>query len=152
MKGILLILSFFLPFACLAQTFSGTIIKVIDGDTFVFQTEEGSLQIRMHGIDAPEKSQEYGLESKAFMEKYLHKSGTLNRTGIDKYGRSLAVLFIEKVNINLESIKNGCSWHYRQYSKDNDYSQAEIQAKGQKMGLWQYPNPIPPWEYRRLAR
>jgi len=38
------------------QTYSGSVIRVIEGDTFVFQTKEGSLTVRMFGTDAPERS------------------------------------------------------------------------------------------------
>jgi micrococcal nuclease len=148
MKKIFILLLLF-PFACFAQEYSGTIIRVIDGDTFVFQTDDGSLKIRMYGIDAPEKTQEFGQESKAFLERYLHKSGTLNKTGIDKYGRTLGVLFVGNININLESIKNGCAWHYKYYCNDEKFAQAQKDARKKRAGLWAGSNPIPPWEYRK---
>jgi micrococcal nuclease len=148
----ILILFFLIPTLCLAQEYTGTILRVIDGDTFVFQTEEGSLKIRMFGIDAPEKSQEYGQESKAFLERYNHKAGILKKTGIDKYGRTLGVLFVENVNVNLESIKNGCAWHYKYYCKDAAFAQAEKAAKEKRLGLWKNNNPTPPWEYRKTHK
>jgi endonuclease YncB( thermonuclease family) len=42
-----------------SQTNNGTIIRVIDGDTYVFQTQEGSFIVRMFGIDAPERDQPF---------------------------------------------------------------------------------------------
>ena len=62
----LLFLLVSLPVICFSQEYTGTILRVIDGDTFVFQTNEGSLTVRMFGIDAPEKSQAFGQESKTF--------------------------------------------------------------------------------------
>jgi hypothetical protein len=41
MKKLLLMLFLFLSVISFSQTFSGTIILVIDGDTYVFQIEKG---------------------------------------------------------------------------------------------------------------
>ena len=51
------------------------VIKVSDGDTLNIQKVENGkfvgemLRIRMYGMDAPEKSQDYGSESKQALEK-----------------------------------------------------------------------------------
>jgi micrococcal nuclease len=145
----LLFLLIFLPVICFSQEYIGTILRVIDGDTFVFQTNEGSLRVRMFGIDAPEKGQTFGPESKRFMEGYLNKTGVLSKKSIDKYGRTLGMLFIDKVNINLECVKKGYAWHYAYYYKNAEFAQAEKEARIKKLGLWQYEHPIPPWEYRK---
>jgi len=132
------------------QTYNGTIIRVIDGDTFAFQTEEGSLMVRLYGIDAPERDQPYSKESTDSLKQYLHKEATINAHGVDRYGRTLGILFINGQDINLLSIKGGYSWHYKQYSKDIQYAQAEEYARKNKLGLWGLPNPVPPWEWRAL--
>jgi endonuclease YncB( thermonuclease family) len=38
----------------LSQSYKGKIIKVIDGDTYLFQTANGTLKVKAFGIDAPE--------------------------------------------------------------------------------------------------
>jgi len=131
-----------------SQIHTGSIIRVIDGDTFAFQTTEGSLIIRMYGIDAPERDQPFSKESTNFLEQYLHKEATIKASGVDRHGRTLGVLFIEEMDINLLSIKSGCSWHYKQYSEDIQYAQAEEYARKKKIGLWKFDNPIPPWAWR----
>jgi len=103
----------------------------------------------MYGIDAPERDQPYSKESTNFLEQYLHKEATIKATGVDRYGRTLGVLFIDGQDINLLSIRNGCSWHYKQYSKDVQYAQVEEYARKNKIGLWGLPNPVPPWEWRK---
>jgi endonuclease YncB( thermonuclease family) len=131
-----------------SQSYNGIIIRIIDGDTFVFQTEEGSLTIRMYGTDAPERDQQYSEESAGFLKLYLNKDATLKARGVDRYGRTLGVLIIEKQDINLLSIKGGYSWHFKRYSSDKQYAEAEEYAKKNKLGLWNMQNPIPPWEWR----
>lgn len=103
----------------------------------------------MFGIDAPEKGQEFGKESKEFLDKYLHVTGVVQKTGLDKYGRVLGILFINKININLESVKKGFAWHYSYYYKSKEFEEAQIEAKAKKLGLWKNSNPTPPWDYRR---
>jgi hypothetical protein len=36
---------------------------------------------------------------------------------VDKYGRSVGVVFVGKTNVNLELIKAGYAWQYRKYCK-----------------------------------
>ena len=104
------------------QSYHGTIIRVIDGDTYVFQTEEGSFIVRMYGIDAPEGKQPYGRESTEFLSNYLYKEAITEVSGTDRYGRRIGILFIDGQDINLLSIKRGFSWHYKQYSEDKNYA------------------------------
>jgi endonuclease YncB( thermonuclease family) len=62
---------------------------------------------------------------------------------------------INDTDANLEQVKTGMAWHYKQYaheqpSKDReDYEIAEFNAKMRRLGLWADKNPIPPWKWRR---
>jgi micrococcal nuclease len=128
-----------------SQSYNGNIIRVIDGDTFVFQTQEGSFTVRMQGTDAPERDQPFSKESAEFLSEYLQKDAVFKRQGTDIYGRILGTLFIEDQDINLLSIKGGYAWHFKRYSSDQQYTDAEVFAKENKLGLWSLDNPIPPW-------
>ena len=66
-----------------SQDFKGTIIRVIDGDTYVFQTVEGSFTVRMFGTDAPERDQPFAKESADFLKQYLNKDAILKVNGTD---------------------------------------------------------------------
>lgn len=132
-----------------SQSYSGTIIRVIDGDTYVFQTVEGSFIVRMYGIDAPEKNQPFGEESTKFLSAYLYKDAITRVNGIDRYGRRIGTLYFADQDLNMLSIKKGFSWHHKQYSKDKEYADAEEYARKNKLGLWKDNNHISPWEWRR---
>lgn len=148
-----LIISFLLvTIVGFAQQYNGSIIRVIDGDTFVFQTEDGSLKVRMFGTDAPERDQPYSKESADFVKEYLYKEATLKANGVDRYGRTLAVLFIDGQDINLLTIKNGCAWHFKRYTSNQQYAVAEKFARKKKIGIWALPNPVPPWEWRAKTK
>jgi micrococcal nuclease len=150
MKPFILIINLLtLTLLCYSQPYEGSIIRVIDGDTYVFQTEYGSFVVRMQGIDAPERNQPYSQESAGFLCKYLNKTAKTLKTGTDRYGRAIGTLFVNGVDINLLSIKEGNSWHFIKYSSDQHYASAEESARKNKIGLWQYDNSIAPWEWRK---
>jgi len=142
------VLFFFLCINLSAQTYKGTVILVKDGDTFVFQTEAGSLTVRMQGIDAPEKDQAGGQESKAFLMQYKDQAAELKTFGVDRYGRTLGTLFVNNESVNYLSVLNGHAWHYKKYSDDVKLAEAEQLARKGKKGLWKDNNPTPPWEWR----
>jgi micrococcal nuclease len=132
-----------------SQKFEGTIIRVIDGDTYVFLTSTGSFTVRMLGIDAPERDQPFSRESSEFLSEYLNKKAVTIVNGTDKEDRSVGTLFVNGKDINLLSIKGGYSWHYKRYSADKDYAAAEEYAQRNKLKIWSLPNPIPPWSWRQ---
>lgn len=90
---------------CLAlQAFScqPTQIRVVDGDTVHIQQEK----IRILGIDAPElkgacpKESQKALEAKQRLSQILNGSNIIiKRENRDKYGRTLATLTVENVDV-----------------------------------------------------
>lgn len=70
----------------------------------------------------------------------------------DKYGRTVAVVLINGINVNKAMVKDGWAWVYRKYFKNgfcSDWLGLERQARNQKIGLWADPHVIPPWEWRK---
>jgi endonuclease YncB( thermonuclease family) len=52
-------------------------------------------------------------------------------------------------------VAEGLAWAYRQYlegSYASEYLRLEEQARRRRMGLWQQPNPQPPWEFRQSGQ
>jgi endonuclease YncB( thermonuclease family) len=145
--ALLLFLSFYQ-----VKEYSGKIIHITDGDTFILQTNEGNLTIRLDGIDAPEKKQAFGPESKTFLDSYLYKECKVTYKSLDRYGRTIGVLWVDGVNINLLSVQKGYSWHYKKYSTDKVLAAAENKAQSEKIGLWVDPGAVPPWEWRKLNK
>jgi endonuclease YncB( thermonuclease family) len=145
----IIFLLFFLCSLGYSQTYNGTIIRVIDGESYVFQTQEGSFIVRMFGIDAPERDQPFAKESADFLKQYLNQDAILKVNGTYRYARRLGILFVEGQDINLLSIKGGYSWHFKRYSSDQDYASAEEYAKKNKLGLWKLDDPVPPWNWRK---
>jgi len=156
---------------------TGKVIRVTSGDTFTLldvrqrpYTEQDVVEpwgfgeeldlnpppdetptiIHLAEIDAPEKNQPYGDTSRqklaaklmgrvvrvAYFEKdrFNHIVGTVNRG--DRW-------------INEEVLAEGCAWHDKRYSDNDELDTAEQQARALRLGLWAETQPVPPWEWRQ---
>lgn len=132
---------------------SGKVIKVADGDTITIQTSNNEkIKIRLYGIDAPEKKQEYGIKSLDVLKKLSYgKTVDVEVKEKDRYGRTVGIVFLNGEEINFKMIETGNAWHYKKYAKEKaNYSNAEAEARKSKLGLWNSDKQIPPWEYRKL--
>jgi hypothetical protein len=67
---------------------------------------------------------------------------------VDRYGRTVARMYIDGKDVSLELGRAGLAWHFTRYSSDPVLADAEREARAAKRGLWVQPNPVPPWEYR----
>jgi endonuclease YncB( thermonuclease family) len=79
------------------------------------------------------------------------KEVTVQAHGHDKYKRTLAdVLLPDGMNLNQELVKQGWCWWYRKYAPgDRALEGLEAEAREAKIGLWDGPQPVPPWEWRK---
>lgn len=130
--------------------YSCKVIKVIDGDTFTCLKNGKKIKVRMAQIDAPEKKQSFGKYCTTHLERYiLDKDVTLQDSKKDKYGKTLATVFLNSKNINKLIVADGCAWVYKEYLKDYSLVETESLAKHYKKGLWLKPNPIYPSDFRK---
>ena len=136
---------------------NGVISRVIDADTVVLKSDQGiNYKIRLLGIDAPEINQVYGKEATIYLSnKVLGKNLRVLGENKDRYHRLLGKLILNDNDINLDLVKNGMAWHYKFYKKSQEkkdqllYSNAEIYAKVNNLGLWAKKMPMPPWQWRK---
>jgi micrococcal nuclease len=161
-KKNILILIFFITISLsvntLSSTLDGKIIRIIDGDTVYFQAagDDNFKKLRLVGIDAPEIKQPFGRQSKQCLANLINnKSIQIISYGEDHYKRTLAKIFIKKIDINLAMIKEGCAWFYRRYKNTLDkddqamYDKAEIFAIENKKGLFSNQEAEAPWVWRK---
>ncbi len=128
--------------------------EVIDGDTIKILNENKKEIIRLIGVDAPEKKQKFGIESKEYLiKKLLNKKITLevDKKDLDFYNRKLRYVFINSEMINESIIKEG--FGYRSYVYPNKkydlvFIKAEIEAKNRKLNVWSINNMITPKQFR----
>jgi micrococcal nuclease len=133
-----------------ADTFKAIVIGVTDGDTIVVLTEnDQQIKIRLEGIDCPESHQDFGYRAKqTTVELCFGKEVTVQKSGEDRYGRTLAYVFVEDLCVNKELLKLGMAWHYKQYNKDQELAKLETGAREKKIGLWSQPYSTAPWDFR----
>ncbi len=102
---------FFLTFvhnSLLAQNLSITVVSIGDGDTLRIRRSGQVTTIRLGCIDAPETSQNPFGEKSTFRLKQLLPLGTavkVREIDRDRYGRTVAELFIANKSINLQMLK-----------------------------------------------
>ena len=160
MRLITVLLICFIPFPVMAGTIAGNVVRITDGDTLVvLDSNKVQYKIRLVGIDAPEKKQAYGKKSKENLSDLVAgKFVVVEYNKVDRYQRILGKILLNSKDMNLEQIKSGMAWHYKKYQGEQtqadriEYSEAEVDARDARRGLWQDPEPIPPWEYRKSKR
>ena len=135
------------------KTWSGLVVGVIDGDTISVLHDGKGEKIRLYGIDTPEDHQAFGKKAKQFTSGMVYgKTVKVETKDTDRYGRSVALIYVDGQSLNEALIKNGFAWVYRKYCKETfceDWLNLEIVARYGKIGLWSEPNSIPPWEFRQ---
>ncbi len=96
------------------------ITRVIDGDTIV----AGNETIRLLGINTPERKDYLYNEANEFLNaSVFNKTVYLDfgKRETDKYGRTLAYIFLDGKNINLELVEEGYANPYFLEGKDKYY-------------------------------
>ncbi len=155
---ILILLSLFIitsiPSLAFPQILTGKVISVADGDTItVLDNRHRQTRIRLYGIDTPEKGQAFGRKAKQFTAGLVAgKIVKVKIYDVDKYGRSVGVVFVHGRNVNEEIIRAGYGWQYRKYCRVSFCSKwltIEQMARNVGLGLWRDKHPVPPWEWRK---
>jgi micrococcal nuclease len=129
---------------------------IIDGDTVRTLTNDNQLlRVRLRNIDAPEKSQAFGEAAKQNLSQYIFgRDVELHVFGTDRYRRTLAVVMLDGVDINLQQVRDGFAWVYEKYIGESSpdvqarYLSAEAEARAARRGLWADADPLPPWTFR----
>jgi len=128
--------------------FSAKVVKISDGDTITVLSGKEQTKVRLYGIDAPEKKQDYGQKSRQFLASLIAgQIVEVEPKGKDRYKRTLGIIYYKGQDINAQMVLNGYAWAYVKYSRI--YVDHERLAREKKLGLWQSSNPTPPWEWRK---
>lgn len=147
-----------------AQTISGEVVSVADGDTITILEiqDNGKVQrkVRITGIDAPEKAQAFGAASKEAMAALAFRQRAVAECrGTDRYGRFLCLVRVNGIDVGLRQVETGMAWHYVKYANTQPreeavaYALSESQARASHAGLWRdigtSQPPVPPWDWRK---
>lgn len=141
----------FLALTIATNVFNAKVVKVTDGDTIVVLTDKNEqVKVRLEGVDCPELKQAFGMKAKqATSDLCFNKRVRVVKSGKDRYGRTLAFVYVGKVSVNKELIKRGMAWHYKKYSKDPELAKLEVLARKANVGLWGQGKAVAPWAWRK---
>ena len=147
----LFLLPLLLLFPLVSQTFYGKVVGVHDGDSItVLSSSNQQIKVRLEGIDCPELKQDFGQKAKQYTSSLcFQKQVRIVTTGKDRYGRTLAFVYVGNTCINKELLKAGMAWHFKKYNSSSELGKLESTARSKKTGLWSQPSPIPPWDFRK---
>lgn len=143
-----------------SATLQGRVVSIADGDTVtVLDASNTQWKIRLMGIDAPEKKMPFGQRSKQNLSDLVfNKQVAVEYSKQDRYGRTVGKILVNGTDANLEQVKAGMAWHYKQYQKEQSpddrasYAEAELQARAGHKGLWIDAEPTPPWDWRKQQK
>ena len=154
--GLVVLVAALLTLACtkvqslIQSRFTGKVVAVLDGDSLMVLDGRQQVEVRLHGVDAPEGGQAFGTVCKRTLSNLVFgKTAAVQVVDIDRYKRRVSRLAVDGRDVGLEMIRAGCAWHYRQYSDDAGYAAAEVEARRARLGLWQDAAPVAPWKHRR---
>lgn len=127
------------------------VVEVLDGDSLHVRIGTETVPIRLYGVDCPEWDQPGGEDARRFVAALTTgRSVILEVRDVDAYGRRVAEVWLaDGRNLNRELLAAGQAWWYRRYSSSNDLERLEREARLAQRGLWQAPEPVPPWVWRR---
>src|SRR5713101_5759996 len=139
------------------NTFSAKVVSITDGDTVdVLRSDNFTYAIRLTGIDAPEHDQAFGTQSTQHLAGLISgKTVTLECQNERSYGRLICKILLRNgEDVDLDQVKAGMAWHYKQYEDEQSpadreaYATAECAAMKAKIGLWNDPHPVQPQNFR----
>ena len=153
-----------------AEEFTAKVIIVLDGDTVLVLRDckrgepeapgphlrppcrdNKPVKIRLAEIDAPEKAQAGGMESKQSLSgMVLKKQVSVNVQAVDNYGRLVGHLEVNGRSVNEEQVRRGMAWEYSNYHSNKTYIALQDEAQLAQRGLWAQVSPMPPWQWRKL--
>lgn len=123
-------------------------VSIVDGDSISAVINQELVRVRLAGVDAPEGSQPFAIDSRQSLhELCFWVEAELSSISKDYYGRMLAKVKCNGVNVNAEQVRRGMAWVADQSVEDRELVQLQEEARAAKRGLWSYESPVPPWEW-----
>lgn len=139
------------PAADSAAETRGRVVKIADGDSFtILGKNNRQTRIRLYGVDSPENGQPYSKRAKEALSNMIsEKDLVIREKNKDRYGRVVAVVYADGINVNEAMLKQGWAWHFKRYDSNRNWDRLEQKARKAGIGLWADKAPVAPWTYRQ---
>lgn len=159
-RAVLTLALAFIATSAICAEIKGRVTAVADGDSFTL-TDAGrrSYRVRIQGIDAPERAQDFSQASKKSLSELLFsRDVTVIVQKHDQYGRIVGTVLAGGRDAGLEQLRAGLVWFYAYYGHEMSgadraaYLEAQREARVGRRGLWSDAQAVPPWRFRREHR
>ncbi|MFC1679177.1 thermonuclease family protein [Elusimicrobiota bacterium] len=120
------------------ESFSGKVVRVVDGDTIDVRKGRKRVRILLWAADAPEKGRPHWKAARKAVRKYvLGKEVRVDVYDKDDDGRRTGELFIGKSSLNRMLVVDGLArWIREQAPDDEGFKANEDYARRAKLGIW----------------
>ena len=138
-----------------AETLSGTVIEILDGDRLTIQgAQKRKYRIRLGEIDAPQRKQAFGPQSRASLSKLcLGKPAQVEWQAKDQNDRYRGQVTCNGVDASAEQVRSGMAWVSPASTRPGSpLYELEAYARIRGLGLWADADPVPPWEWKPKAK
>lgn len=136
----------------IASASAEPVISVADGDTLTVLSRGRPLQIRLGNIDSPEREQAFGAASKKSLSDLCYrKDATYSIQSVDRYGRVVALVKCDGVDVHRRQVERGLAWVYARYNNDSSLLPLQNEARIAQRGLWIDRGAVEPWMFRRSS-
>jgi endonuclease YncB( thermonuclease family) len=126
------------------------VVQVPDGDSLTIVIDGEMVRVRLAEIDAPEGQQPFSVRSRqSLFDMCFWTEAELAFVTKDQYGRRLARVRCNGIDVNSEQVKRGLAWVYED-TKDTRLQELQAEARAAGSGLWGSDSPISPvapWEW-----
>lgn len=130
-----------------SEVIHAQVLQIVDGDSVTVSIDGKLVRARLAGIDAPEDDQPFSVESRqSLFDLCLWVHAELTSITRDYYGRTIAKVKCNGVDVNAEQVRRGLAW-VKKSPKDRTLHKLQTEARSAKRGLWSRESPIPPWEW-----
>lgn len=139
------------PASAEPRPWRGRVTKVFDGDSMIIDRKGRPVEVRVFGVDCPEKGQPWADQARRFTRRLKGCEVLVKPVTVDRHHRVVAKLEgPDNKDHGLRLIEKGLAWWYRRYASRNDrYRLSESAARAARRGLWSQKDPVPPWRWRR---
>lgn len=136
-----------------AESVTGIVVRVIDGDSLVMRPSGGGrpIEVRLQDIDAPEICQQGGAQAKQALEDLVvAQTAVLLSSARDSYGRTVGRVMVGDIDIGKRQVEAGQAWSAQGRSARGPLMKQERMAKALNRGLWAGGGAINPKDFRRV--
>lgn len=134
------------------ETFFARVSHVVDGDTLWVRPDGAgkALALRIEGIDASEICQPGGAAARDYLVQLaLQRRVMVELTQYDQWGRALATLTLDGLDLGGRMVRDGQAWSSRWRHEPGRYAGEEASARQARRGLFAAAAPESPREFRQ---